>query len=239
MRSLPKRGQLAKDLKARLKVETEAICRAADSKVEAERRYDKARQTQWFRPVVDKLKRLSGKGQRCMYCSGSEASDVEHYRPKAVFPLLTMTWENYLWICSPCNRHKGDRFPPITEPGGEFVNPLQDDVWRFFFIDEFGFLSPIYDRNLGVLNPRGVSTRDFIDLNREAVQQSRLARLKDLKAQTRDIIRQLKSNQISKAVAKRKIQEWKRQPFQPDVADYFLNGPGRLESPFKDLLSRL
>ncbi|MEI7955810.1 MAG: HNH endonuclease [Verrucomicrobiota bacterium] len=145
MRSLPnKRSRFAKGLKAKLKEETDAIGKAADPKAEAERRYDNARQTLWFKPVVDKLKRLSGKGQRCMYCSGSEASDVEHYRPKAVFPTLAMTWENYLWICTPCNRHKGNRFPPITEPGGEFVNPLQEDVWRFFFIDEFGFLSPLY-----------------------------------------------------------------------------------------------
>ncbi|MCX6879448.1 MAG: hypothetical protein NTW21_37440 [Verrucomicrobia bacterium] len=188
MRSLPKQGRLAKNLKAKLMEETDTIGKAADPKAEAERRYDNARKAQWFKPVIDKLKRLSGTGQRCMYCSGSEASDVEHYRPKAVFPLLAMTWENYLWICTPCNRHKGDRFPPFTEPGGEFVNPLQEDVWRFFFIDEFGFLSPIYDRNLGALNPQGVSTRDFIDLNREAVQQSRQARLKDLKTQVRDVI---------------------------------------------------
>ena len=90
-----------------------------------------------------------------------------------------------------------------------------------------------------MLNPRGVPTRDFIDLNREAVQQSRQARLKDLKTQARDVIRQLKSNQISKAAAKRKIHEWRRQPFQPDVADYFFNGPGKSEAPFKELLRRL
>jgi hypothetical protein len=237
MRKLPIQGNTPKTVAKKLADETDFIRTAANPKLEAARRYENARKSAWFKPVVDKLKALSGKGQRCMYCSGSEASDVEHFKPKAVFPLLAMTWKNFLWICTPCNRQKLDRFPPDTEPGGQFINPLTEDVWAFFFIDQYGLLTPRYDDSIKALNERAVSTREFID--REAVQESRFERLKDLKDQVLATIRLLKTNQITPTVARRKISTWRGQPFQPDVADYFLNGPGQNEAPFSVLFGLL
>ena len=239
MRRLPQRPTLPAAVAARLAAETAAIKSHSDSKAEAERRFNNARKTKWFKPVVDRLADLSGFGQRCMFCSGSESSDVEHYKPKAVFPDLAMTWENYLWSCTPCNRSKSNRFPPHTELGGRFVNPLDDDVWSFFFIDEFGILTPCYDSNSGSLNERAVATRDFLDLNREAVQESRKIRLDDLKGQVLETLQLLHLGQISKAQIRAKIAKWRKQPFQPDVADYFFDGPGKSEKPFKDLFAVL
>jgi uncharacterized protein (TIGR02646 family) len=227
---------LPRKLRTKLAAETAFIVASENPKAEADRRYSNARNAGWFKPVVDALKKLSGHGQRCMFCSGSEASDVEHYKPKAVFPELAMTWENYLWSCAPCNRGQSSRFPPCTEPGGQFVNPLREDVWEFFFIDEFGFLTPRYDKAAGALNERAASTRDLLDLNREAVQETRLARLSDLKEQVNELVRGLKQGRIKNTAAQGKIKVWLSQPFQPDVADYFLNGPGKTEQPFKKLL---
>lgn len=239
MRRLPKRPKVSADVKKKLKKETAEITKHADPKAEAERRYDNARRTKWFAPVVTALGKLAGPGQRCMLCSGSEASDVEHYRPKAVFPTLAMTWENYLWACTPCNRGKLNRFPPDTEAGGRFVNPLDEDVWKFFFIDEFGLLTPRYDKKAKSLDARAVTTRDFMDLNREAVQESRQWRFEDLKSQVKETLQLLKLRKMTKAQAKAKIQTWRTQPFQPDVADYFFDGPGKNEKPFKSLLDVL
>ena len=170
-----------------------------------------------------------------MFCSGSEASDVEHYRPKTVFPALAMTWLNYLWSCTPCNRGKGIHFPPDTEPGERLLNPLDDDVWAYFFIDEFGILTPRFDQASNSLDERAVSTRDFLDLNREAVQESRKMRLEDLKSQVGETLQLASLGKITKAQIRAKISKWLKQPFQPDVADYFFNGPGKEETPFKDL----
>jgi len=241
MRRLPRRPELPLRLGRKLQSETAAITGHADPKAEAARRYGNARKAKWFKPVVRKLEKLSGPAQRCMFCSGSEASDVEHYRPKGVeaFARLAMTWENFLWSCTPCNRGKLNRFPPDTEPGGRFLNPLDDDVWEFFFIDEFGILTPRFDQAANTLNERAVSTRDFLELNREAVQESRKIRLEDLKSQVGETLQLACLGQITKAQIRAKISKWLKQPFQPDVADYFFNGPGKEETPFKDLFAAL
>ena len=52
-----------------------------------------------FEPVLDTLRSMSGLGWRCMYCSGSEGHQVEHWRPKSRFSLDTFTWVNLLWVC--------------------------------------------------------------------------------------------------------------------------------------------
>ena len=239
MRRFPKRPDLPQNVLKKLTAETVAITSHTAPKLEAKRRYENARIANWFRPLIKELQVLSGPGQRCMLCSGSEASDVEHYRPKSIFPELVLTWENFLWSCTPCNRGKHNRFPPITETGGRFINPLDEDVWDFFFIDEFGLLTPCYDVSIGALNERAVTTRDFLDLNREAVQESRKMRLDDLRSQIAVTLRLLSLGQLSKDQVHEKIANWRKQPFQPDVADYFLNGPGMIESPFKNLFDAL
>lgn len=237
MRQLPRRPELPLPVRRKLQKETAAITAHPNSKAEAARRYSNARKAKWFQPVVRKLGELSGPGQRCMLCSGSEASDVEHYRPLTEFPALAMTWLNYLWSCTPCNRSKSSRFPPHTEPGGRLLNPLDDDVWEFFFIDEFGILTPRYDPISNALNERAVTTRDFLELNREGVQESRKLRLEDLKSQVSETLQLASLGKIAKTQIRAKIAKWLAQPFQPDVADYFLNGPGREDAPFKELFT--
>lgn len=237
MRTLPKRKPLSKLVIEKLKSETADISSAADQKKEAEKRYGNARKAKWFEPVVKELGRLAGPGERCMFCSGSEARDVEHYKPKAVFPLLAMTWENYLWSCTPCNRGKLNRFPPDTGPGGKFINPLDENVWDFFFIDDFGLLTPRFDPKANALNSRAVTTRDFLSLNRDALQISRKQRIENLKRDVENSMNLLNLGNLTKKAAREQIEVWKSESWQPDVADYFLNGPGRQQAPFKDFLA--
>ena len=144
MRRLGKRPKIDTKTAKRLLRATNKIKRNGLPKEEARRIYEAARSAAWFKVVISLLTRMSGSGARCMYCSGSEASQVEHFRPKALFPELAMTWHNFLWACSICNHKKGDHFPPDTGPGGMIINPIETDPWEFFFIDEFGAL----DENL-------------------------------------------------------------------------------------------
>jgi hypothetical protein len=220
-----------------LAIETAAIIYHHDPKAEADRRYSNARKTKWFEPIIEKLCKQAGPGARCMFCSGSEASEVEHYKPLTVFPELAMTWKNYVWSCTPCNRNKSNRFPPDTEPGGKLINPINENVWEFFFIDKFGFLTPLYDPTMGVPMARSVTTRDILDLNRQAVQESRRLRYVDLCEKINDNLTLYRLGQISKRKLKYRIRKWRQQPFQPDVADYFLNGPGSTEDPFNSLFA--
>jgi len=110
-------------------------------------------------------------------------------------------------------------------------------VWDFFFIDSFGFLTPRFDRATNAPNARAVTTRNFLSLDRDAVQVSRLQRLKNLRAGIADTLHLIAAKKLTKKSARERVETWKSESWQPDVADYFLRGPGRNESPFKEFLA--
>jgi uncharacterized protein (TIGR02646 family) len=236
MRRLPRRPALPEQTATRLKAETDAILASPDRKKEAESRYKAARKAIWFKPVVEVLRKISGPGERCMFCSGSESSQVEHYRPQAVFPELAMTWKNYLWACGICNQSKSKRFPPKTGTGSRIIDPSSESAWKYFFIDEFGNLTPVWRKDLNAPDPRAITTIDVLSLDRDALQQTRQQRLVDMKARIEDCLTLFKTGNITKIELAARREQWLEQPFQPDVADYFLRGPGSAEQPFKDFL---
>lgn len=237
MRRLPARKKLPEATTRRLAKETREIAAADDPKVEASRRYDTARTAKWFTQITKALADISGPGQRCMYCSGSEASQVEHYRPKSIFPELAMTWENYLWSCGLCNQFKGNRFPPRTEPGAQIVNPMEEDVWSFFFLDEFGNLCARWRTDIDDTDPRAEKTIAVLSLDRDALQETRQIRIDELRQKVRDAVSLFRNNHLSHEDLKARKEAWLKEPFQPDVADYFLAGPGGQEKPFSDFLA--
>ncbi len=232
MRQLPARTRLRVATTKRLERETSATLGAQNPSLEADIRYAAARRAVWFRPLIETLERLSGVGQRCMYCSGSEASQVEHYRPKAVYPDRTFEWDNLLWVCGTCNQFKGNRFDEGTPP----INPIDDPVWEHFFIDEFGNLCAKWDSTANDLDPRAQRTIELLGLDREALQETRLARLLDLRTKISDAVSLLNSGLVGAPELQVRVLDWFEQPFQPDVADYFLDGPGSAEEPFSGFL---
>jgi uncharacterized protein (TIGR02646 family) len=235
VRKLRKRSEIDLGTQRRLVDATDQIFRHRFPKEEADRVYRLARQAAWFEIIVRTLRRMSGVGVRCMYCSGSEASNVEHFRPKAIFPERAMDWNNLLWVCGICNQKKGDHFPPDTEPGEMIINPVESNPWDYFFIDEFGNLTEIWRSDLNDIDPRAKSTMVHLGLGREALQLVRQERLQDLRSQISDSVELFTAGSVSKNELRIRIRRWKRQSYQPDVADYFLNGPGRTEEPFASL----
>lgn len=259
MRQLAKRPRLDTATRNRLAAETKAIRRAADRKAEAKKRYEnargkteenvakKAKETQkarkkddaWFEPVIQALKELAAPRGRCMYCGGSEGVQVEHYRPQAFFPQRALSWRNLLFVCGECNRRKLNHFPPVTEAGARLINPVDDNVWDYFTLDEFGILTPIWRVDLDGLDPRAVSTLEHICLNREGVQEVRLDRIRDLSCQVEKELNLFTKGEITRVDLEAKVRDWRDQPFQPDVADFFLNGPGKTKQPFAKLFAAL
>lgn len=237
MRQLPNRLVLPATTSRKLRNETAIINKAAERKAEAMRRYSNARQRKWFVPAILALRQMSGIGERCMFCSGNEASDVEHFRPKAIFSELALTWENLFWACAVCNRAKSDNFP--TESSQSLVNPAEENVWDYFFIDEFGLLSAIWNSELGVQEPRALSTLKVINLDRETLNLARQQRLVDLTEKVNDTLARFRNGELKKSDLKKRLQKWREQAFQPDVADYFLNGPGKTTEPFKQFFELL
>lgn len=210
---------------------------AQDPKTTAERLYKAARGHAHFAPVREALCDMSGLGWRCMYCSGSEGHQVEHWRPKARFWEDVFTWNNLLWVCGQCNLAKGEKFDEACPP----LNPANEDIWRHCYIDEFGQLNPVWNPAVNGPDPRGEATIALLELNREALQATRHARLKTLRKRARQAVEDLHAGAITCDDLAVELLDWFTEPFQPDVADYFLDGPGAqdAEEPFGTLLARL
>lgn len=241
MRNLPPRPTLAPDVERKLQAKTRKICRIANPQEKMERArtlYNSARGSNWFRPVINALRSLCGHGELCMYCSSNEPSQVEHYRPLSVFPEQALEYKNYLWACDICNRHKGDRFPPDTASGERILNPLEDQVWDYFFLDEkFGRLMKRTDPTTGEDLPRAVSTCAFVDIDRENVQIKRQKRLHRLRRDVQLAFDNFENGSLTDDELRSELAELRADPFQADVADYFLNGPGREHEPFRSALA--
>ena len=53
--------------------------------------------------------------QICWYCEDSQANQVEHVRPKSLYPGFAFAWLNLTFACSPCNLSKNDRFAIVLD----------------------------------------------------------------------------------------------------------------------------
>ncbi len=105
---------------------------------------------------------------KCAYCESHithvDFGDIEHFRPKSLFPQLCFEWDNMLLGCSVCNspRFKGANFPEATV-NGLIVNPVTEDPNDFF---SFEFDGETGTANVIDKNPRGETTKNLLGLNR-------------------------------------------------------------------------
>ena len=78
-----------------------------------------------------KLTLMDDFNKKCGYCEKKYARpilDIEHYRPKSVYPELAIDWNNFLLACRMCNMSKLDEFDENYPP----INPCDDDPKNFF-----------------------------------------------------------------------------------------------------------
>ncbi|MBD9573687.1 HNH endonuclease [Pseudomonas sp. PDM23] len=54
--------------------------------------------------------------RRCVYCEDSFADEIEHMRPKDLYPEQAYVWSNYVLACGPCNGPKNNQFAVLTDP---------------------------------------------------------------------------------------------------------------------------
>ena len=107
----------------------------ADQVVAAKKLF-KARNTKsnaTFKTVRGKLLEMCSGFGRCVYCEVSQADEVEHMRPKDLYPEAVFDWGNYVYACGPCNGPKNSQFavlPPrtrtlqiVTRAGGDPIKP--------------------------------------------------------------------------------------------------------------------
>ena len=106
-----------------------------------------------FRVVRRRLATMCAGARRCGYCEDSVGDEVEHIRPKDLYPEAVFVWENYLLACGPCNGGKNNRFSVIR--GGRLIDVTRgrnDPVRR----PQNGSPAPI--------NPRHEDPLAFLDL---------------------------------------------------------------------------
>jgi uncharacterized protein (TIGR02646 family) len=84
-----------------------------------------------FRIVRETLRRMCCGARRCAYCEDSAADEVEHVRPKDLYPEAVFEWSNYVYACGICNREKSCRFAVFTGVGvfGDVSRPNNAPVF--------------------------------------------------------------------------------------------------------------
>lgn len=73
-----------------------------------------------FRDVKEKLAEMCPGILRCCYCENSEPDEIEHIKPKNLYPEDVFLWENLLYSCGGCNGRKKDKFAVFSIPTGKF-----------------------------------------------------------------------------------------------------------------------
>lgn len=124
-------------------------------------RYNR-RENPVFKVVRKRLASMCSGARRCGYCEDSVGDEVEHIKPKDLYPEEVFVWENYLLACGPCNGRKNNRFAVICDGGllditrgrnapirkpqhgsPAPINPRLEDPLEFFdleIVDTFQFL---------------------------------------------------------------------------------------------------
>ncbi|WP_018686164.1 HNH endonuclease [Actinokineospora enzanensis] len=105
--------------------------------------------------------------ERCMYCGDNQGTDIDHFSPIALTPLLTFVWTNHLLACSVCNsHHKRDRFPRDKRGRPLLLDPTVDDPFDHLALSlTLGRYRP--------LTERGAVTEQVCGLNRDILTRGR------------------------------------------------------------------
>jgi uncharacterized protein (TIGR02646 family) len=155
-----------------------------------------------FSHVEEILGAMCSGPKRCMFCEDNGAYQIEHFRPKSLYPGLVYAWGNYLFACGQCNGPKSDRFAifsgsgavlELARAGSEpesvpsvLLDPRQDEPMGYLWLDlrdTFRF-KPVhasgtlgYDRADYTLRWLGLNDRDELVEARRSAYGDYLAHL--------------------------------------------------------------
>jgi uncharacterized protein (TIGR02646 family) len=106
---------------------------------------------------------------RCMYCEDSRSTDIDHFEPKALVPLRTFDWVNYVAACSYCNSNeKRDAFPRDARGRPLLVDPTAEEPGDHL---TYSPSTGIYEAREG--SPKGEPTVRTFGLNRRSLPEAR------------------------------------------------------------------
>jgi uncharacterized protein (TIGR02646 family) len=125
-----------------------------DKVEQAATKYSSRRSTKTFKQVCDVLDLMCSGNRRCNYCEDSVADEVEHIKPKSLYPEFVFVWENYLYACGQCNTRKNNKY-------AVFINGALIDVTR---LKNQPIINPLIGSEV-FLNPRIENPMDYIELD--------------------------------------------------------------------------
>lgn len=123
-----------------------------------------------YKEVTNKRALSESSFGKCMYCESKilhiDYGDVEHFKPKSVFPEFEFEWSNLGLACTKCNRStgKGDNY------NDDLIDPYSVDPAPHLMVGG-SFLFPKDD------SVRGLVTIDLVKLNRPQLLQRRTEHL--------------------------------------------------------------
>ncbi len=152
------------------KKQVETNQKLAVGNLDTTKQWKSARQTKTLNKALSVLQQMMGERQRCMYCLDSHGSDIEHFRPKALYPKRMFKWRNLLLCCGECGRIKGDRFP-MQGKKPLLIDPTKEQPWRYIDFDPTtGNLVSRFDLATNQFFAKGESTVNVLQLDtREAL----------------------------------------------------------------------
>lgn len=154
-----------------------------------------------FRHIKEKLKSMCPGLVRCHYCEDSEPDEIEHFKPKNLYPEACFDWKNYFYCCGRCNGSKSSKFKitvngnivditrsrnsPVTpslKGAPVLLNPEIDNPMDFIKLDFLtGFFIEIADKGTHEY-ARAEYTIELLNLNRDGLPEARKSAYKNFVA---------------------------------------------------------
>ncbi|MBM4342134.1 MAG: HNH endonuclease [Deltaproteobacteria bacterium] len=135
--------------------------------------------------LARKAKMMDNAKGKCVYCESPAFADqfwqVEHFRPKSLFPTLAYAWGNYLPSCSLCNHSKSNKWPQ-----GGYVAPHEDaNPAAHFQFDDGGGIAALQG------DAKAEATVRDMDLSREGLTRAREAAIAATTARVKALLEAL------------------------------------------------
>jgi 5-methylcytosine-specific restriction endonuclease McrA len=126
-----------------------------------------------FDDVKKALTLMCSGAKRCCYCEDSVADEVEHIKPKDLYPGHCFDWNNYLYACGPCNGPKNNLFAVFRQPDGLFVevNPPRGQAATEPPVGHDALINPRTEDPMLFAMLDLVSTFRFVPLHQEGTQE--------------------------------------------------------------------
>ena len=146
-----------------------------------------------FGTVRAKLVKMCSGAQRCGYCEDSVGDEVEHIKPKDLYPECVFAWQNYLLACGRCNGGKNNKFAVIVgrrlvdvtrrrgaqirrprrgDPG--LINPRAEDPLAYLDLELEATFMFLPRQGLPIMDERRARyTIDVLKLNRDVLLEAR------------------------------------------------------------------